>query len=442
LAGSERASQTKNRGLLFVEGSNINKSLLALGNCINSLASSTPKSHIPYRNSKLTRLLKDSLGGNCKTVMIANVSPSILSYEDTHKTLEYANRAKAIKTKVSRTYVDIDTHVTQVVSVLRAEVTELRQKLKAAEEKNVTDTNTDNKQVEYLNFQISLMTNMLKEQFYILQSNNILTEDQIIKYKNLGIAVGLPTTFPINDKTLTAPTSIFDNAITTATSTVNATSTSITTSITTLRSPKKLIQTAFKKPNSQKEKKEVRFNLSPEKLTKAKAIPKTFPSKIPQSPMIGQNKAVRVLPQSPLPPKQQQLQLNLTPKTNKLPLSTKIGSSLGNSTSHRATVQQFLSSYKQPNENNNNNNNVGSITSNDSMDISSTNKENVDNVIDIKSDTKIGKPKSILKYTLRSTKNISLTPMKSLLPVPTPIKKRTAEEDINPRHTKVFVTRV
>jgi len=77
------------------------------------------------------------------------------------------------------------------------------------------------------------------------------------------------------------------------------------------------------------------------------------------------------------------------------------------------------------------------------MDISNTNKENVDNsVTDIKSDTKIAKPKSILKYTLRSTKNISLTPMKSLIPVPTPIKKRTAEEDINPRHTKVFVTRV
>jgi len=71
----------------------------------------------------------------------------------------------------------------------------------------------------------------------------------------------------------------------------------------------------------------VRFNLSPEKPSKAKAIPKTFPSKIPQSPMmIGQNKAVRV-PQSPLPSKQQQ-QLNLTPKSNKLPLSTKIGSSL------------------------------------------------------------------------------------------------------------------
>lgn len=58
------------------------------------------KTHIPYRDSKLTRLLKDSLGGNCRTVMIANVSPSSLSYEDTHNTLKYANRAKEIKSTV------------------------------------------------------------------------------------------------------------------------------------------------------------------------------------------------------------------------------------------------------------------------------------------------------------------------------------------------------
>ena len=56
--------------------------------------------HVPYRNSKLTRLLKDSLGGNCRTVMIANISPSGMSYEDTYNTLKYADRAKQIKTKV------------------------------------------------------------------------------------------------------------------------------------------------------------------------------------------------------------------------------------------------------------------------------------------------------------------------------------------------------
>ena len=69
------------------------------GNCINALADG--KKHIPYRDSKLTRLLKDSLGGNCRSVMIAAVSKSSLSYEDTFNTLRYANRAKTIKTKVS-----------------------------------------------------------------------------------------------------------------------------------------------------------------------------------------------------------------------------------------------------------------------------------------------------------------------------------------------------
>lgn len=58
------------------------------------------KSHVPYRDSKLTRLLKDSLGGNCRTVMIAAVSPSGLTYEDTYNTLKYANRAKEIKLSV------------------------------------------------------------------------------------------------------------------------------------------------------------------------------------------------------------------------------------------------------------------------------------------------------------------------------------------------------
>ena len=82
-------------GQRFREGSNINKSLLALGSCINNLAEGAK--YIPYRNSKLTRLLKDSIGGNCRTVMIANVSPSAETFEDTFNTLKYADRAKKIK---------------------------------------------------------------------------------------------------------------------------------------------------------------------------------------------------------------------------------------------------------------------------------------------------------------------------------------------------------
>ncbi|XP_059644835.1 kinesin-like protein KIN-8A [Cornus florida] len=99
LAGSERALATDQRTLRSLEGANINKSLLALSSCINALVEG--KKHIPYRNSKLTQLLKDSLGGACNTVMIANISPSNLSFGETQNTLHWADRAKEIRTKAS-----------------------------------------------------------------------------------------------------------------------------------------------------------------------------------------------------------------------------------------------------------------------------------------------------------------------------------------------------
>ena len=111
LAGSERASATKNRGERLQEGANINKSLLALGSCINALCDPRKKNHIPYRNSKLTRLLKFSLGGNCKTVMIVCVSPSSQHFDETQNTLRYANRAKNIQTKVTRNVYNVNRHV-------------------------------------------------------------------------------------------------------------------------------------------------------------------------------------------------------------------------------------------------------------------------------------------------------------------------------------------
>ena len=87
----------------MIEGANINRSLLALGNCINALHENTmnnKSNYIPYRDSKLTRLLKDSLGGNCRTAMIANIAGANLFFEETLNTLKYANRAKNIKTNV------------------------------------------------------------------------------------------------------------------------------------------------------------------------------------------------------------------------------------------------------------------------------------------------------------------------------------------------------
>ena len=134
LAGSERAAATTNMGQRMVEGANINKSLLALGNCINSLCESGGAvRHVPYRNSKLTRLLKFSLGGNCKTVMIVCVAPTSQHFDDTHNTLIYAERATRIKTKVvTRNVLNVNRHVGQYVEAinrLNQEVAELKSKL-------------------------------------------------------------------------------------------------------------------------------------------------------------------------------------------------------------------------------------------------------------------------------------------------------------------------
>ncbi|KFR05006.1 Kinesin-like KIF18B, partial [Nipponia nippon] len=137
LAGSERASVTNTKGERLREGANINRSLLALINVINALADAkSKKTHIPYRDSKLTRLLKDSIGGNCRTVMIAAVSPSALAYEDTYNTLKYANRAKEIKLSLKSNVLSFDCHVSKYAVVceqLKAEVADLRAKLRAYE---------------------------------------------------------------------------------------------------------------------------------------------------------------------------------------------------------------------------------------------------------------------------------------------------------------------
>lgn len=141
LAGSERALVTTNRGMRLKEGANINKSLLALGNCINALSSATDKQtvNVTYRNSKLTRLLKDSLGGNCHTVMIVNVSPSSLCYEETYNSLKYADRAKHIKTKLVKNVINVDFHLSkyqQIVKQLQEEISELKEKLSTSHSSN------------------------------------------------------------------------------------------------------------------------------------------------------------------------------------------------------------------------------------------------------------------------------------------------------------------
>lgn len=127
--------QTQNRGQRLKEGAHINRSLLALGNCINALSDKNGTKYVNYRDSKLTRLLKvqpfktprqptqlygriqilvmcyfsadwqDSLGGNSRTVMIAHISPASVAFEESRNTLTYADRAKSIRTRVSSGHV-------------------------------------------------------------------------------------------------------------------------------------------------------------------------------------------------------------------------------------------------------------------------------------------------------------------------------------------------
>ena len=107
LAGSERVRVTGATGKRLEESKKINQSLSALGNVISALTDSKTRTHIPYRDSKLTRLLEDSLGGNCKTTMVATVSPAFDAFSESHSSLKFANRAKNIQ-NVARINEDVD----------------------------------------------------------------------------------------------------------------------------------------------------------------------------------------------------------------------------------------------------------------------------------------------------------------------------------------------
>lgn len=128
LAGSERANATGATGQRLKEGAHINKSLVTLGSVISALAEQTNPTnnkrilYIPYRDSVLTWLLKDSLGGNSKTIMIAAISPADCNYGETLSTLRYANRAKNI---INKPTINIDPNV-KLIRELREEIMKLR----------------------------------------------------------------------------------------------------------------------------------------------------------------------------------------------------------------------------------------------------------------------------------------------------------------------------
>ncbi|KAL4484376.1 hypothetical protein ABPG74_019553 [Tetrahymena malaccensis] len=114
LAGSEKSGVSSNQQ----ETQKINQSLLVLGYCINQLSKGNKNSHVPYRNSKLTRMLKNSLGGNCKTLMIATISIANSSYEDTMNSLLYASHAKRIKNILTKNEVTSSQHVSNYAQLV------------------------------------------------------------------------------------------------------------------------------------------------------------------------------------------------------------------------------------------------------------------------------------------------------------------------------------
>jgi kinesin family protein 3/17 len=129
LAGSERHGKTgisTNSGLAFNESKSINLSLSTLGKVIQCLSADKP-SHIPYRESKLTRILQDSLGGNARTLMIACLSPTDTNHEESLSTLKYAHNAKFIKNRpVINDNIDPKD---EIIMGLQNEIKQLRNKL-------------------------------------------------------------------------------------------------------------------------------------------------------------------------------------------------------------------------------------------------------------------------------------------------------------------------
>lgn len=133
MAGSERADATCATGQRLKEGAHINKSLVTLGSVISALSelsldttrrnkANCPQTFIPYRDSVLTWLLRDSLGGNSKTIMIATISPADCNYGETLSTLRYANRAKNI---INKPTINEDPNV-KLIRELRDEISKLK----------------------------------------------------------------------------------------------------------------------------------------------------------------------------------------------------------------------------------------------------------------------------------------------------------------------------
>ncbi|KOC64824.1 Kinesin-like protein KIF21A, partial [Habropoda laboriosa] len=196
LAGSERLKRTGATGDRAKEGISINCGLLALGNVISALGDKAKKAlHVPYRDSKLTRLLQDSLGGNSQTVMIACVSPSDRDFMETLSTLKYANRARNIKNKVtinqdksSRTIASLRREIQQ----LQLELMEYKQGKRVVGEDGVNDAWHEN---QMLNSELqSLRTRVkaLSETVEALTAKNVRLQAEKVAGLWISSAGGNP----------------------------------------------------------------------------------------------------------------------------------------------------------------------------------------------------------------------------------------------------------
>ncbi|XP_018415137.1 PREDICTED: kinesin-like protein KIF13A isoform X3 [Nanorana parkeri] len=199
LAGSERVSKTGAAGERLKEGSNINKSLTTLGLVISSLADQAAgkgkNKFVPYRDSVLTWLLKDNLGGNSKTAMIATISPAADNYEETLSTLRYADRAKRI---VNHAVVNEDPNA-RVIRELREEVEKLKEQLSQAEAMKAPELKEKLEESEKLIRDLTITwEEKLRKTEAIAQGRQKQLESMGISLQSSGIKVGDDKCYLVN----------------------------------------------------------------------------------------------------------------------------------------------------------------------------------------------------------------------------------------------------
>uniref|UniRef100_A0A8C3AFS7 Kinesin family member 13B n=1 Tax=Cyclopterus lumpus TaxID=8103 RepID=A0A8C3AFS7_CYCLU len=199
LAGSERAAKTGAAGERLKEGSNINKSLTTLGLVISALAeqgtAKNKNKFVPYRDSVLTWLLKDCLGGNSRTAMVATVSPSADNYEETLSTLRYADRAKSI---VNHAVVNEDPNA-RIIRELREEVEKLRVQLTQAESLKAPELKDRLEESEKLIQEMTITwEEKLRKTEEVAQERQKQLESLGISLQSSGIKVGDDKSFLVN----------------------------------------------------------------------------------------------------------------------------------------------------------------------------------------------------------------------------------------------------